>query len=263
MPGQPLRPVESRRRQRGVPGAVRLRHGVSHSYAPVTRARPITWVTPPRNRNSTGPVGLERATPGRRGVGGNLLWQEMFVRMSFIRTVLFSALFAIAPAGLVAQQQGGIDPTQLPPEAQEMIAELQEVQAALQPIHQQAIQDPEVQALQQSLSADIRDKMTELAPSTPDRMARLQALMQQGQAAQAEQDQAALAEIATEARAIEQELQATQVEALQSPEIAPRVAAFEAELLEKMQEIDPQTDALIERAEELDAELAAMLGQGG
>lgn len=185
------------------------------------------------------------------------------MRMSFIRTVLFSALFVIAPAGLVAQQQGGIDPTQLPPEAQEMIAELQEVQAALQPIHQQAMQDPEVQALQQSLSADIRDKMTELAPSTPDRMARLQALMQQGQAAQAEQDQAALAEIATEARAIEQELQAAQVEALQSPEIAPRVEAFEAELLEKMQEIDPETDALIERAQELDAKLAAMLGQGG
>lgn len=193
----------------------------------------------------------------------NLLSQEIFVRMSFIRTVLFSAVFVVAPAGLVAQQQGGVDAAQLPPEAQELITELQEVQASLQPIHQQAMQDPEVQASQQSLSADIRDKMTELAPSTPDRMARLQELMQQGQAAQAEQDQAAVAEIAAEAQAIEQELQATQVEALQSPEIAPRVEAFEAELLETMQAIDPETDSLIERAQELDARLAALLGQGG
>lgn len=185
------------------------------------------------------------------------------MRMSLIRTVILSALFVVIPAGLVAQQQGGIDPTQLPPEAQELIAELQQIQSELQPIHQQAMQDPEVQALQQSLSADIQAKMAELDPSTPDRMARLQELMQQGQAAQAEQDQAALTEIATEAQSVQQELQVAQMAALQSEEIAPRVDAFEAELLAKMREIDPAAEALLERAQELDAELAALLGQGG
>lgn len=183
--------------------------------------------------------------------------------MRFFRSILFSALVLVVPAGLVAQQQGAIDPAQLPPEAQEMITELQQIQATLQPIHQEAMQHPEIQAAQQELGAEIQSAMVEVDPETPERMARLQALMQEGQAAQQEEDRAKLNEIAAEAQVIEQQLQAAEAAAIQKPEIAPKVEAFQEDLLEKMVEINPETETLIERARELDARLSAAMGQGG
>lgn len=178
------------------------------------------------------------------------------MKTSLIRTIFLSLLFVVAPAGLVAQQQGAIDPAQLPPEAQELIAELQQLQVRLQPIQQEAMQDPEIQAAQQALGAEIQSVMVELDPETPERIERLRELMGEAQAAQAAQDQAAMAELVAEGRALEQELQAAQAEAIQTPEIAPRVEAFEARLLERMLEVDPQAGSLIERARELDARLA-------
>lgn len=185
------------------------------------------------------------------------------MKTNLIRTTLLAALFVVAPAGLEAQQQGPIDPAQLPPEAQELIAELQQIQTTLQPIQQEAMQDPEIQASQQALGEEIQAVMTEVDPQTPERMARLQELMGRAQAAQAAQDEAAMAEIVTEARGLEQELQAAQQQAIQSPEIAPQVEAFEAKLLARMMEVDPEAETLIERAKELDEKLGAFLGQGG
>jgi ferritin-like metal-binding protein YciE len=195
----------------------------------------------------------------------------MFVKKSLVQTVLIPALLVLAPGLLVAQEatvpQGAPAPQgqqmQLPPEAQAMVAELQQIQARLQPVHQQAMQDTEVQAMQASLSEDIQAAMVEADPETPERVERLEALMERGQAARASQDEAAMTEIVTEARAIEQRLQATQAAVLESPAIASRVEAFEATLLETMEEIDPEVGTLLERARALDAELAATLGQGG
>lgn len=184
------------------------------------------------------------------------------MRMTLIRATFLSLLFAMVPLGLFAQQQDAIDPEQLPPEAQELITELQQLQAQLQPIQQQVLQDPEIQTAQQTLAADIQEAMAEMDPSTPERLERLQELMTQAQAAQEEQDATAMGEIVAEARALEEQLQAAQAAAIESPEIAPRVEEFEARILEKMVEVDPEAESMIERAQELDAKLAAVLGQG-
>lgn len=185
------------------------------------------------------------------------------MRTSLVSTIFLSFLVALAPAGLAAQQQGAIDPAQLPAEAQELIAEMQQLQTELQPIQQQAMQDPEVQAAQQALGADIQAAMIEVDPSTPERLERLQELMAQAQSARAGQDEAAMAQIVAEAQALEQQLQATQAAAIQTDEIAPRVQAFEAKLLETMVAVDPEAASMIERARELDARLGALLQQGG
>lgn len=185
------------------------------------------------------------------------------MRTKLVRATFLSLLFLAAPLGLFAQQQGTIDPAQIPPEAQELIGELQQLQTRLQPIQQEALQDPEIQAAQQALGAEIQEAMAEADPSTPEKMQRLQELMVQAQAAQAEQDAAAMNEIVTEARALEQELQAAQAAAIESPELAPRVEAFEDRLLERMVEVDPEAESLLDRVQELNARLAAALGQGG
>lgn len=183
------------------------------------------------------------------------------MRTTLIRATFFSLLFAALPAGLTAQQ-GGIDPAQLPPEAQELISELQRLQAQLQPIQQEAFEDPAIQAAQQALAADVQEAMAVVDPATPERMERLEALVAQAQVAQAEQDAAAMNEIVTEARGIEEQLQATQQAAIESAEIAPLLEAFEAQLLERMMEVDPNVESLIDRARELDARLAVVLDQG-
>lgn len=183
--------------------------------------------------------------------------------MKSIRAVLLSLLLVGIPAAVAAQQQGTFDPAQVPPEAQALFTELQQVQAKLQPIHQEALRHPELQAAQAELTAKIGAAMTQADPSTPERMARLQALIEQGQAAEAAEDEAALKEIAAEAREIQQRLQAAQMAAIQRPEIAPGIEAFQAKLMERMLEVDPEAAALIGRAQELDARLAAVLGQGG
>lgn len=181
------------------------------------------------------------------------------MRTSLFSTIFLSFLFAMAPTGLVAQQEGAIDPSQLPPEAQALIAEMQELQSELQPIQQEAMQDPEIQAAQRDLGARIQTAMVEADPATPARLERLEELMAEAQAARAAQDQAAMTEIVTEARGLEQQLQAAQAAVIQSPEIAPQVEAFEARLLERMTEIDPDAGAMIERARELDAKLGEFL----
>ena len=179
------------------------------------------------------------------------------------RALLLSLLLVGVPAAVAAQQEGTFDPAQVPPEAQALFTELQRVQAKLQPIHQEALRHPELQAAQAELTAKIGAAMTQADPATPERMARLQTLIEHGQAAEAAQDEAALKAIAAEAREIQERLQAAQLAAIQGPEIAPDLEAFKAKLVERMMEVDPEAATLIERAQALDARLAALLGQGG
>ena len=183
--------------------------------------------------------------------------------MNRVRAVLLPVLLLVSPAALAAQQDGAFDPARVPPEAQALFMELQQVQARLQPIHEEALRHPELQAAQAELTARIGAAMTKADPSTAERMARLQALIDRGKAAEAAGEEAALKEIAAEARQIQEHLQAAQLEAIRRPDIAPELEAFQAKLMERMVEVDPEAAALIERAQELDARLSAVLGQGG
>lgn len=173
-------------------------------------------------------------------------------------TAAASFTLLLGSTGLVAQQ--GVDPTQLPPEAQELMTELQEIQMELQPVQEEALQDPELQAEQADLGERIQVTMSELDPETPEQMARLQELVTEAQAAQAEQDAEAVGEIMNEAQEIQVRLQDTQTQALEHPEIAPRVRQFRERLHAKMVEMDPEVEPLIERAQELDERLAEIIG---
>lgn len=161
-------------------------------------------------------------------------------------------------SGVVAQQ--GVDPADLPPEAQEIMVELRQIQTQLEPIQQQALQDPELQTEQQDLGQRIQTAMVEVDPATPEHMARLQELVTEAQAAQAEQDAEAVNEIMTEAQGLQERLQEAQSVALERPEIAPRLEAFQERLQSKMVEIDPESEPLITRAQELDERLAEIIG---
>ena len=170
-------------------------------------------------------------------------------------------LAALAPAGLMAQE-GVVTPAQLPPEAQELIAELQQIQADLAPIQQRAFQDQELAAEQQALAADIETRMVEADPSVPAQVERLRALMAGARDAQEAGDQERMNEVVTEARHIEQRLQSAQAAALQHPDIAPRLEAFQSHLQERMVEVDPAAATLLARAKEIDRRLTDLLDEG-
>lgn len=175
--------------------------------------------------------------------------------------IIVAALVAVLAPAAVSAQSGGMDPSQqLPPEAQELIAELQQLQAQIQPIQQQALADPEIQSAQEKLGADVQDAMAEQDPEVPAHIERLESLIASAQAAQAAQDQARMAELVTEAQQIEQRLQEAQAQALELPEIAPRVEAFQKQLKDKMVEMDPESEALLKRFTELNERLAVLMG---
>lgn len=183
------------------------------------------------------------------------------MRLNLTRTIVAALALVIAPAAAQAQQPGGLDPSQLPPEAQQAIVELQQLQAQLQPIQAEAMADPEIQSEQQELGTQIQTAMAEADPSVPQHMARLQELASDAEAAQAGDDQARMSEILQEAQVIETQLQQAQQQALQRPEIAPRVEAFQQKLEERMLEVDPNAGALIERMDELQTQLMALMMQ--
>jgi chromosome segregation ATPase len=178
------------------------------------------------------------------------------VRISTATPILVMLLFLCAPALLVAQE-----PTPVPPqpagEAQSWIMELQQIQAQLAPIQEQALQDSAIRAEQEALSADVRTAMEEVDPTLREQTARVEQLATEAQAAQAAGDQSRLLELSAEAQEIQERFAAAQVQVLQQPELASRVEAFQARLQGRMIEIEPEAEALIGRFDELQRRLAS------
>lgn len=183
------------------------------------------------------------------------------VSMQGIPTRILSAAAGLlvvalcAPATLSAQQQQ----QQLPPEVQEWAIELQELQSQLQPLQEQALQEPEIQAEQASVVEALFETMVASNPETAQRIERLEGLMQEAQAAQEAGDAERIAQLSAEAAELQPQIQAAQAEALSHPDVQPRVAAFQQKLNARVVEIDPAAEQVIERIAELDARIAAAM----
>lgn len=183
------------------------------------------------------------------------------MRLNLTRTIVAALIAVAAPTALQAQEPGAFDPNQLPPEVQQAIMELQQIQAQLQPIQAQVLADPEIQAEQAALGEEIQSAMAEANPAVPQHMARLQELAGDAEAAQSSQDEGRMNEILQEAQGLEMQLQQAQQQALQRPEIAPRIEAFQEKIEARMLAVNPEAGALMERLGELQTQLMAMMVQ--
>ena len=164
------------------------------------------------------------------------------------------ALAVMAPVALTAQAE------QLPPEAQGLVVEMQQIQAQLAPVQQQALATAEIQQAQQELGGFLGQAMMEVAPESRANMERFAALRMEAQAAQAAEDQERLGSIAAEAQELDRRLQAAQRQAMQLPAVQAELEAFQTRLEQKMVEIDPAVAPLIERHREIRGELMEILG---
>lgn len=141
---------------------------------------------------------------------------------------------------------------QMDPETLEQVMEIQEIQQQLAPIQQEALEDEALADQFEALQVQVEAAMREENGEVVDRMERLQEEMA---AAEAAGDQERMDAVMAEAQGAQQEMQALQAAVLERPEIRGPVEEFEAAHRARMVEIDPQVDSLLDRMDELIANL--------
>jgi hypothetical protein len=178
---------------------------------------------------------------------------------SSMRTLAIAVGLALLPFAATAQQMPGAD---LPPEAQQVILEMEQLHERLAPIQEQAMSDPEVQAGQEALREEIQTTMSRIDPGLPQHIERYVELEAEFQAAQAAQDQNRMRDIILEGQQIERRLREAEAEAIQQPHIARELDNFQSLLLSKMTLLEPEASTLVERMTELNTRLQAIVTRG-
>jgi hypothetical protein len=166
---------------------------------------------------------------------------------------LLAALLALGTAPLVAQD------APMPPQVQQWIAEAQQLQARLEPVREQAMQDTALQRQHQDLSLAVFEAMVEVEPATEARLERMQQIMVEAAQAQQQGNSDRVAALAPEARALQEQLDVVQRQVLAQPAVDQRVKAYRTALHARMAEIDPESAGMLGRIEELDAQIRAAI----
>jgi chromosome segregation ATPase len=142
---------------------------------------------------------------------------------------------------------------QTPPEQmEEWRAELQRIRTQLQPLQNEALQDEAVRSEQEDVMGVVREAIVESDPTMGEKLDRMESIMAEAQAAQAERDQETLQELTAEAQTLQPQITEAQQEALGKPDVMERVDAFREKLYARMLEIDPESEPLINRMKLLD-----------
>ena len=174
---------------------------------------------------------------------------------------------ALALAALLAA--GSVHAQALPPSGgpsaadQAAFTELQQTQQALGQLQVQAINEhTELETRRSAIDEMLLSAMAEIDPDTQGNIDRLDVLSQEAIAAQQAQDGATLDALMTEATQLRTSLESAQAEALQRDDIQAEIQQFEEALMAAVLEIDPDAGALLERIDELSAQLG-VVGPGG
>lgn len=160
--------------------------------------------------------------------------------------------------GLDADAAGmGADQTLMPqqemdPEVMAQIMEIQQIQQQLEPIQQQALQDPALASQLEGLQARIETTMRQEGAEV---FARIESFEAEMAAAEAAGDQEQIQSLMAQAQVLQQDAQALQAAVFERPDIREPVAEFEAAQRAAMIRIDPAAESLLDRVDELMAGL--------
>lgn len=158
-----------------------------------------------------------------------------------------------ADATISAEEQAPASQQGMDPEMMAQVMEIQQLQQQLEPIQREALQDQELAAQLEALQVRIDASMREAGP---DVFARIDQFQEEVAAAEAAGDQERMQTLMMQAQGIQQEAQALQATVFEQPEIRASVEEFEAAHRERMIAIDPESEALLDRMEELMAGLS-------
>lgn len=155
-------------------------------------------------------------------------------------------------AGEGASREMLMQQPEMDPETMARIQEIQQIQARLEPIQQEALEDP---ALAGQLEAIQERVETVMRAENSDLFARMDRLQEEIAEAQAGGDPEQMQELMMRAQGLQQEAQAAQAAVMQRPEIRGPVQEFEAAHRARMTEIDPEAGELLDRFELLVSQL--------
>jgi len=154
-----------------------------------------------------------------------------------------------------ADQSSAMSPFgQMDPDAEAAMSELQQIHQRLQPVHQEAMQDPAISAQFTQIQGAVEGAMREGSPGLFERIEKVQADVQ---AAQDAGDTQRLQTIAMESQGLQMEAQAAEAAAVSRPAIQEQIQSFEQDLRQRMISIDPEAGDLLDRSKELQDELRA------
>jgi chromosome segregation ATPase len=165
-----------------------------------------------------------------------------------------AALLCFGAAPLVAQS------AEMPPQVQQWVAEVQQIQAQLEPVRQEAMQDSSLQRQHEELTRAMFEAMVAADAETEARLERMQQIMVEAAQARQQGDNDRVAALAPEAQALQAQLDAAQRQALAQPAIDQRVQAYRSALHARMAQIDAESTSLIQRMEQLDAQIREAMG---
>lgn len=166
------------------------------------------------------------------------------------RLALIAAAFLAVPAAAHAQTA----PAAPAAPAQNEVEQLRQRIGQLQ---QQALQDPALEPAQDSFNAVVQAAMARLDPTATAKAARATALTAEVEAARAANDNAKLNQLAEEATALQAFFTALRPRAMADAEVQAARQVFLARVLEKMKQIDPNTQQYVDRLSELQRAPAA------
>jgi len=148
----------------------------------------------------------------------------------------------------------------LPPEAQELVAEMQEIEGQLAPIQHLAMQDSVIQLHQDAVTDAVRKAMVAADSANAQKLERFDAILAEAEAAEQAGDTATVVALTAEVRELQPQLMAAQQNVMAQPEVEARMTAYFDAVEAKMIELDPNARALIDRLHELNEQVTAILG---
>lgn len=164
----------------------------------------------------------------------------------FLPLGAMAAALTFAPALASAQAEPGPSDAAAAPQS-----ELQQISARLTQIQQRAMQDPQIKSASEELNTSIQAAMARLDAGYPALAQRAETLRTDVAAAQEAEDNARLHELADEARQLQAGIAAAREKAMADPQVNEQVEAFKVRLFEKMVEIEPEAQTLVNRLTEL------------
>jgi hypothetical protein len=178
---------------------------------------------------------------------------ERGIVQKITRIALLAAAALALPAAARAQTTPAPAPAAPAPAADE-VTQLRQKLAALQ---QQAMQDPTLKPAQDSFNTVVNAAMARLDPQAPAKLARAQSINADITAAQAANDNAKLTQLATEATGLQAYFASLRPRANADPQVQAARQVWLPRLLERMKQLDPNTQQYIDRLTQLSQQGAA------
>jgi len=194
------------------------------------------------------PIRFVAAAPG---LGARTTRLVLQTERRIVQKTTRIALLAVAALALPAAAHAQTTPAPAPAAPAPAADEATQLRQKLSALQQQAMQDPALKPAQDSFTTVVNAAMARLDPQAPAKLARAQSINADISAAQAANDNAKLNQLATEATALQSYFASLRPRANADPQVVAAKQVWLARLLERMKQIDPNTQQYVDRLTQL------------